>query len=258
MGPTVRIYLLGTTRLTIDGRAVALGGRRQAAVLTHLALRAPELVPTESLVDAVWGERSPVTARKTLQKYVSELRAAMSGAASLLVTEGPGYALSVDPGDVDAVRFARLVSQAVRAHRAGRLEQAADLLAEARAMWHGQPLLTVADSQHVVGDIRRLAELSMEAMEEQVEVRIELGEDAELVPELEDLIVRYPFRERLWAALMLALYRTGRQVESLRAYQRLRTTLVDEIGIEPSAELTALHAQVLGHHPALVRPSRSR
>lgn len=253
MAAVVRVFLLGTTRLTVDRREVALGGRRQAAVLTHLALRAPEMLPTEALIEAVWADASPPTARKTLQKYISALRAAMGRTAAVLVTSGPGYALAVDPDAVDAVRFSRLVSQGVNARRTGQPERAARLLAEARGMWHGAPLLTVADSPHVVGDIRRLRELALQAVEEQVEVRIELGADAELVPELEDLIVRYPFRERFWAALMLALYRTGRQVESLRAYHRLRTTLVDEIGVEPSAELTALHARVLEHHPDLVR-----
>jgi predicted ATPase/DNA-binding SARP family transcriptional activator len=249
----VEVRLLGPTRVLVDGAPVALGGPRQAAVFTYLALRAPHPVAADTLIADVWGARPPATARKTLQKYISELRAALGPAGGVLASDG-GYALRVEADRIDTGRFERLVREAVAARRSGDAARATARLSEARALWTGRPLETVEDG--VAPELpARLEELRLVAVEEEVEARLDLGDHGLLVAELEELTERHPLRERLWAGLLVALYRSGRQAEALRAYQRLRRRLADELGLEPSAPLRTLEQRILAQDPTLGLPA---
>jgi WD40 repeat protein/serine/threonine protein kinase len=232
-----------------EGRAIPLGGRRQRAVLAHLLVRANEVVPTERLIDEVWGDEPPEAARNALQSYVSRLRAAL-GDGHRLEGRSPGYVLRVDPDELDALRFDALVRDA-RTTLADDPRQAAATLAEALALWRGDALADLADVPSLRGDIARLQELRLAAEEDRIAAELALGRHGEVVPTLEEHVEEHPLRERLWRQLMLALYRSGRQGEALAAYQRARRMLAEELGLDPSPELQQLHGQILRQDPAL-------
>jgi predicted ATPase/DNA-binding SARP family transcriptional activator len=231
------------------GAPLPLGGHRQRAVLARLLLDASRVVPTDSLIDALWGDDPPATSVKTLQKYISELRKVLG---SQLRTDPAGYVVTA--GDLDARHFERLVADARRARSAGDLQGAAAKLAAARALWRG-PVLADFDEPFVAPERARLDELRVAAVEQQLELDLALGRHREAAGELSELVGTHPLRERLWSLLMLALYRSGRQADALRAYDRVRRLLRDELGLDPSPELRQLQSQILRNDPSLVLPS---
>jgi predicted ATPase/DNA-binding SARP family transcriptional activator len=243
--------LLGPLEVTRDGNVVAVGGRRQRAVLAVLLLQANEVVSRERLIDALWGERPPAAAANALQVAVHGLRKALG--PERILTRGSGYVLRVDPGELDLDRFRRLLEEARREEPPA----AADTLREALALWRGAPLVDLGDAPLVQQAARELEELRLTALEERIEADLALARGAELVGELETLIAEHPFRERLRRQLMLALYRSGRQADALAAYQQTRRTLIDELGIEPGEELHRLEQSILRHDPALAPPTRA-
>ena len=255
MGMQFRV--LGALEVLRDGVAVQPTSAKQRALLAVLVVRAGEVVPADTLVDAVWPERPPATATGTLQNYISQLRKAIepggaSGAArQMLVTAEPGYRLVVGPDDLDAWRFERLLAEGRAALRDGRAAVAVRLLAEGLALWRGPALADVADVELVRHEAQRLDALRVSAVEAKVEADVALGRHHELVAELEGLVAVYPLRERLWALLMVCLYRAGRQADALAAYQQLRHRLADELGLDPSSELVQLEHDILRHAPAL-------
>jgi YVTN family beta-propeller protein len=216
-----------------------------AALLVHRG----EIVSSDRLVDALWGERAPATAIKIVQGYVSNLRKVLGG--SLLMTHGHGYLLAVEPGQIDADRFASLVDEGRRALQAGDPRTAADRLREALTLWRGPPLADFTYQSFAQEEIARLTEARLAVVEERVEAELQLGEHAQIVAELEALVHEYPLRERVIGQLMLALYRSGRQADALEVYRDARRRLVDELGIEPSRELNDLEQAILAHDPAL-------
>jgi DNA-binding SARP family transcriptional activator len=233
-----------------DGEELPVVGQKARAVLTLLILRANEVVSTEFLVDALWGEQPPRTATTSLQNSISALRKLLG--ADVLVTRPPGYVLSVESDAVDALRFERLVAAARELEPA---ERAAQLRA-ALELWRGDPLPDLAlSAEPLAGEVRRLEELRLAALEERIDADLALDRHPELVAELEALVARNPLRERLRAQLMLALYHSGRQADALRVYQDARRELVDELGLDPSPQLQELHAQIL--RQAVPRPRRA-
>jgi predicted ATPase/DNA-binding SARP family transcriptional activator len=248
--------LLGPLLVSRDGVPLPLGGPKLRTLLAILLLEPNKTVSADRLVDSLWGESPPETARNTLQVYVSQLRKLLSPGA--LETAPPGYRLVVDPDAVDLLRFERLAVRGRTALGAGDAATAAAELAEALALWRGPPLADLPWEQFAEGEVLRLDELRLATHEDRIEADLALGRHGALVAELERLVAENPLRERLRAQLMLALYRSGRQADALAVYQRTRRTLVDELGIEPSETLQKLERAILEHDPALDAPSARR
>jgi DNA-binding SARP family transcriptional activator len=248
--------ILGSLDALDEGRVVMLGGGKQRALLALFLLHANEPLSTDRLIDELWGERPPATAAKTIQVYVSRLRKALAGAgdegsAGAIVTRERGYELELDPERLDAHRFERLVAEGRNEFAAGRPEGAAQALEEAVSLWRGSPLADLAYEPFAQPAIARLDDLRVAALEQLIEAKLALGAHAEVVGQLEALIAEHPFRERLRAQLMLALYRSDRQAEALQAYQDARRTLVEELGIEPGERLRELERAILAQDPGL-------
>jgi len=242
--------ILGPLEVRADGRAVPLGGAKPRAALAVLALHANQPVSAERVAVALWGEDVPPSAVKTVQVYVSRLRKALDDPDVLLTTPA-GYCLRVQPGELDAERFERQVADGREALAAGGAEHAAAQLREALGLWRGPPLAELAATPFAPTEIARLEEQHLAALELRVEADLVVGRHAELVGELQQLTTQHPWRERLHAQLMLALYRSGRQADALEAYRHAREVLVEQLGIEPGAELHDLHEAILAHAPAI-------
>jgi predicted ATPase/DNA-binding SARP family transcriptional activator len=245
--------ILGPLEVSADGRAVPLAGAKPRAVLAMLLLHLNEPVSAERLAAALWGEDAPAGAVKTVQVHVSRLRKAL-GDPDLLATTPAGYQLNVHPEQIDAACFERQVAAGRRALAAGHAGRASDLLRAALALWRGAPLAEFAWAPFAPTEINRLEELHLAAIEVRVEIDLAARREAELIAELQQLTSRHPWRERLHAQLMLALYRSGRQADALGAYRHAREVLVDRLGIEPGPELQELNQAILVHDPALQPP----
>jgi DNA-binding SARP family transcriptional activator len=231
--------ILGPLEVEAEARLLPLGGQKQRAVLAALLLDANRVVSVDRLIDALWGEQPPKTALTSLQNFVSQLRKVLG--ADVLETQMPGYRLRVGPGELDLDRFRHLCDVA----RAAELEEKRAALREALALWRGPPLADFQFEAFAQGEIARLEEQRLAALEDRLEADLEAGLDAELVAELESLVEQHPLRERLRAHLMLALYRSGRQAEALQVYQQARRALLEELGIDPSPALQELHGAIL-------------
>jgi DNA-binding SARP family transcriptional activator len=231
--------ILGSIEVLAEDTPIQLGGQKQRALLGLLLLNAGTAVSTDRIVDDLWSKHPPRTAITSLQNFVSQLRRLLGPDA--LVTKAPGYLLHVRPDQLDARRFERLVLEARQAEPAERAWKLRDAL----TLWRGPPLADLAFEPFAQGEIRRLDELRIGALEERLDADLELGGSGELVGELEALVEQHPLRERLRSQLMLALYRAGRQVEALEAYHDARRVLVDELGIEPSPVLQQLYRSIL-------------
>ncbi len=238
--------ILGPLEVVEEGRPLALGGARQRALLALLLTRANEIVSTDRLIDELWGERTPKAAGNALQYHVSRLRKLLAPGHAI-VTKEPGYLIRVGPDELDLLRFERLVEEGQRSSP----EAAARLLRDALALWRGPALADVAHESFAQPEILRLEELRLVVLERRIDADLALGRAAELVPELEVLVREHPFRERLRAHLMLALYRSGRQAEALEVYRQTRRLLVDELGLEPSPALHELEQAILHQDPEL-------
>jgi DNA-binding SARP family transcriptional activator len=246
----MRFGILGPLEaVDAHGRQLALGARKQRAVLAILLLHRGTPVSGERLADELWGERAPATAAKTVQVYISRLRKSLG--TDLLQTRGQAYVLSLAPEQLDVDVFERLAPQGRQALAAGDPITAAERLEEALELWRGAPLADFAYERFAEVEIARLEEGRVCVLEELIEAKLALGRHAQVVGELEVLIAAYPYRERLRAQLMLALYRSERQAEALQSYQDARRRLVEELGIEPGERLRALERAVLAQDPAL-------
>jgi len=241
--------ILGPLEVSAAGAPLALGGQKQRAVLALLLLRANQVVSTEFLIAAIWGETPPRTAATSLQNSISALRKLLG--PGVVETHAAGYRLLADDDSLDLTRFERLVAEARLLEPSERAER----LTEALALWRGEALGELAYETFATSEVRRLEELRQAAVEERIDAELACGRDAELVPELEGLIAAEPLRERLRGQLMRALYHSGRQVDALRVYQDARRELVDALGLEPSPQLQELHAQILRHEVADPRPA---
>jgi DNA-binding SARP family transcriptional activator len=252
--------ILGATEVLDGGRRIQLPSGRGRALLALLALHAGEPVSADRLIDELWGEGPPPTARTVVHGLVSRLRrvleprTATSRPGALLQTIGSGYRLAVEPDAVDAHRFKRLIDEA----RGAPAEIGALKLSAALALWRGPALADFAYQPFAQRAITALEELRTQAIEDRIEADLASGRAADLVPELEQLIQDHPFRERLRGSLMLALYRSGRQADALQAYRDARSLLVEELGLEPGPALRELETAILRQDPALELPSTDR
>ena len=239
--------ILGPVEVSAADGPLKLGGRKQRLVLAHLIVRANALVPTDVLIDAVWGDEPPDSVRSTIQGYVSHLRRSLG---DRLEGRSAGYILHVEDGELDAAAFEAEVRQAKRTVEADPAGAAASLV-RALGRWRGPVFGDLSDESSLQSEIARLDELRMSATEYRIGAELAVGRHSTIVSELEALTGRYPLRERLWAHLMLALYQGGREAQALDAYQRARRVLADELGADPSAELQRLNERILEHDPAL-------
>ena len=243
--------LLGPLEVERGGITLELGPRKQRAVLALLLLEANRVLPTEQLIDELWGDTPPETARSALQVYVAGLRKALGEDGASLRTQSPGYVLDLEPGALDAHAFTALRAEAREAEPA----RAADALHEALALWRGTPLAELDGAPFGAAAKAQLEEQRLGALEERIDADLALGRHADLIHELDALVVEHPYRERFRAQQMLALYRSGRQADALAAYRSARETFVEGLGIEPGAELKALERQVLDQDPELAAPA---
>ncbi|QCX74883.1 Putative HTH-type transcriptional regulator [Streptomyces sp. YIM 121038] len=256
----MRFGVLGPLAVwTTDGAAVTVPGAKVRALLAQLLVHPGRPVSAERLIDGLWGEALPDHPANALQGKVSQLRRALDEAGPGgrdLVASGPaGYALRVapdDPDDVDATRFTDLVE---RARAAGEPRERVRLLTEALGLWRGEAFADFAGEAFARGAAERLDEARLTAREEHAEARLDSGEHGPLAADLADLVVRHPARERLRAAQLRALYRSGRQTEALAAYEDLRRRLAEDLGLAPGPELAALHGAILRQDPSLDGPS---
>jgi DNA-binding SARP family transcriptional activator/pimeloyl-ACP methyl ester carboxylesterase len=245
----VQVSLLGPLTVQVESGDVVIAAAKERSLLAALALNPGRVVGTDALLDALWGDTPPATGRKTLQTYVANLRRALG--SDVIVTEPAGYLLRIDADAVDVSRFRALVHDGEDALRAGLIDRARDRLAEAMAQWRGEPLAGVAPHTGLAGEAVRLGEEYRGALEARIGADLAAGCGGELVGELEALVREHPFRERLWAHLMVALYRGGRQADALAAYGRARTILREELGLDPGGELRRVEQAVLEHDPTL-------
>src|SRR5712691_10905835 len=248
-GTPPQFTLLGPLSVSRDGEPATIGGQKPRALLAVLLLEPNRVVSRDQLIDALWGEAPPDTARNTIQVYVSQLRKLLPD--RMLETAPPGYRLIVDPETVDLFRFVRLCEEGRTRLADGDATGAAETLRAALALWRGAPLEDLPSEPFAHAEIARLEELRLAALEDRIDADLALARHGQLVPELERLVVEEPLRERPRAQLMLALYRTGRQADALAVYQRARKTLVDELGIEPGESLRKLERAILAQDPSL-------
>ena len=216
-------------------------------MLALLALRSGRVVGVEELIDALWGEELPAAPRNAVQHHVARLRAALGPES--IVGFADGYALK--GASVDALRFEELLGEARVALREGDARAGADSVTRALAIWRGLPLHGLTDMPWFSAEARRLRALRVDALEEQFEAALALGEHREIVSAVHTALEENPVRERLWGQLMLALYRSGRQADALETFQQARRRLVDETGLEPGPELRRLQAAILAQDPAI-------
>ena len=251
--------LLGPLEVESGGQLVRIRGAKERALLALLLFRANRLVSRDLLIDELWGERPPATARHTLEAYVSRLRRALAagGNGALLESQSGGYRICVEGDQLDVLQFERLLEEGRSALASGAPEEAEEKLAAALALWRGPVLADLAFEPfaEAEAEARRLEELRLAGVEARLEAALALGRDAELVGELQALVAEHPLRERLRAQLMLALYRSGRQADALAVYRDGRRLLVDELGIEPSRKLQELERAILRQEPQLQSPA---
>ena len=240
--------MLGRLEAYYDDVELDLGTRKQRAVLAVLLLNANHVVSTERLIDDLWGESPPSSARATLQVYVAGLRNGLSDGGASIRTRAPGYVLELDDGVLDLDRFTQLRAEA---RESSDLERRAALLHEALLLWRDAPLPELRTEPFATAAVAHLEQLQLETVEERIDADLALGRHAALVAELETLVSEHPYDERLRAQLMVALYRSGRQADALDAYQAGRRVLQQELGLEPGRELRDLEAAILRQDEAL-------
>ncbi|MGI8334404.1 AfsR/SARP family transcriptional regulator [Actinomadura scrupuli] len=252
----VALGVLGSLTADVDGRRVTLGGPRQRAVLAVLAIARRRVVPAERIVSAVWGTGRP-PAPTTLHAYISQLRRALEPErrprtpARVLVRDGPGYVLRLTAEAVDAERFTELATRGGQALRRGDPGTAAAQLDAALALWRGPAYADLRNVAFTAPEVARLENLRLTAREDRFAAQLELGRHAAVAGELRAHVAEHPLSERGWELLVLALYRSGRQSDALRALRDVRRTLADELGLDPGPALRELEAAVRIHDPRL-------
>ncbi len=252
----MRFRVLGPLEVRDEDGWTNLTAAKQRALLAVLLLKANQAVSAHWLIEQLWDQQPPATAANQLQVHVSRLRRLLGDPRGrILVTQAPGYRLAVGPGELDLDWFEELAASGRGALGDGALDQAAGMLGEALRLWRGPALADVPAGALVEREAARLEERRLLAVEDCVEVKLRRARHGELVAELQVLVAQEPLRERRWGLLLLALYRSGRQADALAAYRQLRERLVEELGVEPGAELQRLQRQILAADPALEAPA---
>ena len=240
--------ILGPLRVGGPAGPIELPAAKQRSLLAALLLaHREEAVAPARLIDVLWGEDPPATAAKALQVHISRLRRAL-GPDDRIVTRASGYAIELEPGELDLECFESLVA---RARATGKPGEASALLGEALALFRGPPLADAPLLGPAAAEAARLADLRLAVLEERIDADLAAGADAALVGEVEALAAEHPYRERLHGQLMRALYRAGRQADALDAFRRVRGSLVEDLGLDPGRELQQLEAAILAHDASL-------
>ena len=249
----MQVQLFGELEALAGGVPVPVRGAKQRALLALLALQRGQPVSADRLIDVLWGDGQAANPGNALQAQIGQLRRIFGAAA--IVTSEAGYALDVRPDQVDVVRFEQLVTKGRRLAADGELAPASATLGEALGLRRGEPLAEFAYAGFFDAERARLDELTVVATESRAGADLGLGRHGELAGELEALCREHPLRERLWELLILALYRSGRQAEALRAYAEVRDRLADELGLDPGPALRQLQTRILAQDPSLVPAS---
>jgi predicted ATPase/DNA-binding SARP family transcriptional activator len=247
MQEPLEIRLLGPFEVLAGGIPADVGGSKRQALLAMLALRRGRMVGVDMLIDGLWGAELPSAPRNALHHHVARLRAALGEDA--IAGSADGYALR--GARVDALRFEELLAETRGALRDDDVRSAADAVAAAQALWRGPALQGLTETPWFSAEARRLETLRVDALEEQSEVALALGEHQELASTIRSALADNPFRERLWGQLMLAQYRSGRQADALETFQEARRVLADELGLEPGPDLRRLQEAILAHDPGI-------
>jgi YVTN family beta-propeller protein len=248
--------ILGPLQVLDRGVDVPLGSPKERALLAVLLLHQGAVVSRERLIAELWGESPPPTAEKALNVHVSQLRKTLGhNGQAAITTRHPGYAVAVEPEQLDAIRFERLVTQGQSRAAAGDVAAATELLSDALALWRGSALDGIELESAGRHDVDRLEELRLVAQMDRIDCDLARGVHEQLIGELDALVADHPLRERLRGQLMLALYCSGRQADALRCYRQARETLVGELGIEPSPALQRLEKAILNHDRSLETPT---
>ncbi len=251
----MELRILGPLEIRVADETLPLAGAKQYTVLATLLLRAGKIVSLDQLVDEVWGDSPPASASHTLEVYVSRLRQLFNGHGPSLVRRGGGYMLELGGATLDAREFAELAEVASAAADAGDHELVVEHGSAALALWRGHVLADVRLGASGRAEAERLEEVRLRTIERRIDAELALGAHEEVIGELQSLVVVNPYRERLVAQVMLALYRSGRHAEALEAYEQTRRRLDDDLGLQPSADLQQLSAQIVRQEPTLQAPS---
>jgi DNA-binding SARP family transcriptional activator len=244
----MRYEILGPVRVTVDDRAFFVSAGKVETVLAALLIRAGQVVTIDQLMREIWGEAAPRQAVPALQVYISQLRKFLSRSgqgAKPISTRPPGYQLRLGADEFDLSDFQHLMSLGREYVRQQRYEQAATALSGALSYWRGPVLGRARRGPILEGFVAWLEEARLECVEMLTDVRLMLGRHRELVAELFSLTAEYPLREAFYRQLMLALYRSDRQADALRAYQSARRVLNEELGLEPCRALQDLQRSIL-------------
>jgi DNA-binding SARP family transcriptional activator len=243
----MQFRMLGPLEVQVDGSWSGINAAKWRTVLAVLLLQPGQVVSTDRLITEVWPEETPARATNLISVYVHRLRRLIADPeGKVLTTRAPGYQLLIDPEDTDAGRFARLAAEGRQALQASQFEQASAVLGAALGLWQGTRALTDVPPSTLVGaEASRLEESRIEAVQLHIQADLGCGRHAQVVGQLHRLLADYPLREELWALLLRALYRSGRQAEALEAYAQAREVIADELGVDPSAELQQLYQRML-------------
>jgi DNA-binding SARP family transcriptional activator len=255
MNQRVNFFVLGPLQVSVETSPIPMPAGKQRTLLAMLLLNVNEVVPVEELIDRLWDDDLPDRPRGALHTCLTRLRQALdsrgAGISELIQTSAAGYTIEVASDRLDLMRFRDLAAGARSAAERGDLEEESAALTQALSLWRG-PVLTDVPSDALHRDlVPKVIEEWLRVLERWYMVNLSLGRHADLVGELRVLIRRYPFHERFWHQLMLALYRCGRQVEALEAYGEVSGSLRDELGVDPSQKLRDLHLAILRSDPGL-------
>ena len=243
----MEFHVLGPSEVTVGGRSLSVGGSRTRAVLALLLVNANRVVAADRLMDELWPELAPDRAAANLQVRLSELRKALRAVqeADRLETRPPGYVLRVAAGELDLWRFEQLAASGRDALAGGDAATAVRVLDQALSLWRGSALADIDGVPFAGAEQARLEEERLGTLESRMDALLAGGRHRETIAQLESLTTNHPLRERFWQQRLLALYRSGRQADALRAFRELRSTLVDQLGIEPGPGLRELEARIL-------------
>ncbi|MFD7033211.1 BTAD domain-containing putative transcriptional regulator [Streptomyces sp. NPDC098789] len=267
----MKFRVLGPLSAEVNGGSIVPTARKPRQILTLLALYPGRVMPVPTLMEEIWGTDLPQSALTTLQTYILQLRrrlgtamgpggpgaepggldGAGGGAKDILATRHGGYLLQIPPECLDVFEYETLVAGGHASFEAGDDEGAAAQLRKALALWQGPALVDVRVGPILEIEVMRLEESRLVTMERRIDVDLRLGRHGELLAELAEMIARHPQHEGLHSQAMVALYRSGRQARALDVYRRLRTRLIEDLGVEPSPQLQRLHQAMLTVDPAL-------
>ncbi|HUQ57997.1 AfsR/SARP family transcriptional regulator [Lentzea sp.] len=256
----MQIKVLGPVEAKVNGRSVTPTAAKPRQILALLALHSGQVVSVPTLIEELWGDRPPRSARTTLQTYILQLRKLIgdalsasgeTGAKEVLVTRYGGYLLDVPQDSVDVHEFERLGRAGQQAYEVEDYASASRLLRQALDMWRGPAVVDVRPGMPLGIEVVRLEEARLGALETRIDAELRLGKHKALLSELSVLTVQNPMNENLCAQYMISLFRAGRQWQALDAFKGLRNTLIEELGVEPSSRLQTLQRAILTSDPRL-------